>query len=436
MSGPCETQRPPIGYKQTPLGLLPNSWEVVFLGDLFVFKNGLNKAKRFFGTGTPIVNYMDVFQRSGLRTDDLSGRVFLTPEEIENFEVRRGDVFFTRTSETVEEVGVGSVMLDDASDTVFSGFVLRARPRDGRIDDHYKRYCFATRGIRSQIVSKATYTTRALTNGRSLSAVEIALPPIPEQRAIAEALSDVDSLLGALEALIAKKREIKRAAMQQLLTGKTRLLGFTGDWSFRKLADCGVFLSGSGFPLIFQGHPSGQYPFFKVSDLSNKGNETYIKNANHWVSEEIRKKLGAAVVPARSTVFAKIGAAIFLERKRLLSQESCLDNNMMAFSLLDRNSCSLFFHYLFCRIELGRHVTATALPSLAGREVGAITVLVPPLPEQRAIAAVLADMDSEIAVLGRRRDKTLAIKQGMMQELMTGRVRLVALDALAETSSC
>lgn len=87
------------------------------------------------GTGTPIVNYMDVFERPGLRPDDLSGRVNLSPDKIRNFEVRQGDVFFTRTSETVEEVGVASVMLDEPCDTVFSGFVLRARPRDGRLMD-------------------------------------------------------------------------------------------------------------------------------------------------------------------------------------------------------------------------------------------------------------------------------------------------------------
>ena len=121
-------------------------------------------------------------------------------------------------------------MLDDPCDTVFSGFVLRARPRDGRLSDHYKQYCFASRVVRSQIVSSATYTTRALTNGRSLSAVWIPVPPKPEQRAIAEALSDVDGLLAALGALIAKKRAIKQAAMQQLLTGKTRLPGFSGAW--------------------------------------------------------------------------------------------------------------------------------------------------------------------------------------------------------------
>ena len=120
-----------LGYKQTTLGLLPDAWEAVLLGDLFVFKNGLNKAKRFFGTGTPIVNYMDVFERPWLKTEDLSGRVHVSPEEIKNFEAQMGDVFFTRTSETVEDVGIASVMLNEPCDTVFSGFVLRARPRDG-----------------------------------------------------------------------------------------------------------------------------------------------------------------------------------------------------------------------------------------------------------------------------------------------------------------
>ena len=234
MSKTSTHQKFSTGYKQTNLGTLPNTWEAVLLGDLFVFKNGLNKAKRFFGSGTPIVNYMDVFERPGLRPGDLSGRVSLTPEEIRNFKVQRGDVFFTRTSETVEEIGVASVMLYVPHDTVFSGFVLRARPRDGRLDDRYKQYCFTHRVVRYQIISNATYTTRALTNGRTLSTVWIAVPPAPEQRAIAEALSDVDGLLNALEALIAKKRAIKQATMQQLLTGRTRLPGFSGAWEKSK----------------------------------------------------------------------------------------------------------------------------------------------------------------------------------------------------------
>ena len=424
MSKTSTDQKFSTGYKQTILGPLPNTWETVLLGDLFVFKNGLNKAKRFFGSGTPIVNYMDVFERPGLRLGDLSGRVSLTPEEIRNFKVQKGDVFFTRTSETVEDIGVASVMLYEPHDTVFSGFVLRARPCDGRLNDNYKQYCFANRVVRSQIISNATYTTRALTNGRILSTVWIAVPPIPEQRAIAEALSDVDGLLNALEALITKKQVIKQATMQQLLTGKTRLPGFSGAWERGILADFGVFQSGSGFPLAFQGHQSGNYPFFKVSDLSGEGNQLFMNRANHYISESVRRKLGAIRFKPESIVFAKIGAAIFLERKRLLSQESCLDNNMMAFTLTNDFACPRFFYYIFLRIELGKLVSATALPALSGRHIGAVSISIPPLAEQRAIASVLSDMDAEIAGLEQRRDKTRAIKQGMMQQLLTGRVRL------------
>ena len=254
----------------------------------------------------------------------------------------------------------------------------------------------------------------------------VPVPPAAEQRAIAEALSDVDKLLGALETLIAKKRAIKQAAMQQLLTGKTRLPGFSGVWEIGKLAEFGVFRSGNGFPLVFQGRQSGDYPFFKVSDINNKGNELLLKSANHWISEDVRRTLGATKFSAGSIVFAKIGAAIFLERKRLLSRESCLDNNMMAFSLTAPGSCEQFFHYLFLRIELGKLVSTTALPSLSSREIGAISVLLPPPDEQRTIAAVLSDMDAEIDALERRRDKTRAIKHGMMQQLLTGRVRLLS----------
>ncbi len=347
MSETLSHQNSQLGYKQTHLGIIPNSWEAVLLGDLFVFKNGLNKAKGYFGSGTPIVNYMDVYEHPGLKPNDLSGRVSLTPEEIRNYQVRKGDVFFTRTSETVEEIGVASVILYEPYDTVFSGFVLRARPRDGRLNDSYKQYCFASRSVRSQIVSNSTHTTRALTNGQALSKVWIAVPPIQEQRAIAEVLSDVDGLINALDALIAKKRSIKQATMQQLLTGKTRLPGFRGEWELGVLADFGIFRSGSGFPLKYQGNQSGDYPFFKVSDLSGEGNQLYMNRANHYVSENVRGKLGAIRFKPDSIVFAKIGAAIFLERKRLLSQDSCLDNNMMAFTLTKDISCPSFFIIYF-----------------------------------------------------------------------------------------
>lgn len=255
--------------------------------------------------------------------------------------------------------------------------------------------------------------------------LELPMPDYEEQNAIAEVLSDVDGLIASLDALIAKKRAIKQATMQQLLTGKTRLPGFSGDWTLGILADCGVFKSGNGFPIEYQGHQSGDYPFFKVSDLSGKGNQLFMKRANHYISENIRKKLGTIRFEPNSIAFAKIGAAIFLERKRMLSQESCLDNNLMAFTLIHDLACPKFFYYLFQRIELGKLVSTTALPALSGRQIGAVSISIPPFEEQGAIATVLSDMDAEISELEQRRDKSIAIKQGMMQQLLTGKVRLL-----------
>ena len=215
-------------FKKTEIGLIPEDWDAVPLGDLFAFKNGLNKAKKYFGYGTPIVNYMDVFGHPGLRLNQIDGRVDVSKSELEAFEVRKGDVFFTRTSETVEEIGVAATMLDQTKDTVFSGFVLRARPKDDSLDDLFKAYCFLPRYFRRQVIARATYTTRALTNGRSLAAAIIARPPPPEQQAIAGVLSDMDAEIAALEVRLAKIRALKQAMMQALLTGRVRLPVATG----------------------------------------------------------------------------------------------------------------------------------------------------------------------------------------------------------------
>jgi type I restriction enzyme S subunit len=208
---------------QTRLPGFHAAWDTPRLAELFSFKNGLNKAKGFFGYGTPIVNYMDVYGKRGLCANDLQGRVSLTREELRAFDVRKGDVFFTRTSETADEVGITSVMLEEPQNTVFSGFVLRARPKDDSLEDQFKKYCFSTLEVRRQITSQSTETTRALTNGRYLSGVTIARPTKTEQTAIAAVLSDMDAELAALEQRRDKTGDLKQAMMQELLTGKTRL---------------------------------------------------------------------------------------------------------------------------------------------------------------------------------------------------------------------
>ncbi len=424
----------PVGYKRTELGLLPDAWEAVPLGDLFVFKNGLNKAKRFFGTGSPIVNYMDVFRRPGLKAEDLSGRVDLSPEEIKKYKVRQGDVFFTRTSETIEDVGVASVMLNEPRDTVFSGFVLRARPRGGRLDNGYKQYCFGPREVRSQIVSNATYTTRALTNGRSLSAVRIPVPPKPEQRAIAAALSDVDGLLTALEALIAKKRAIKQAARQQLLTRKTRLPGFTGAWVTKRLGELIRIIPSGIYGLPRQ---NGQLIAMPVAttahiDIGDRWNH---KNMDIRYFTENQKanfspRQGDLIVvkssgSSESIQSGKVGyvsddqAGLFI-----------FSNFLMLLRPIFCNSQFLFFQLVSSRVKkmLPHLVEASTYPNIRIDDYLDLQIPLPPSEEQAAIVDILSEIDAEITSLELRRDKARAIKCGMVQQLLTGQVRLVDPD--------
>ena len=392
------------------------------LGDLGDFSKGRGiKREDVSDDGLPCVLYGELYTRYHNYILEVSSRI--SPEVASTaLPLETGNLLFAGSGETAEEIGRCAAYL--GSEKAYAGGdIIVLRPWG--VDSMYLGHLMNHSSVSAQKARLGQGNAVVHIGVRNLAQIQITLPPLPEQRAIAEALSDVDALINALDTLIAKKQTIKQATMQQLLTGKTRLPGFSGEWVKKRLGDYGIFMSGSVFPLVFQGIQSGRYPFYKVSDFNNEGNGTFMREANNWINEDVRRKLGAATVPAGSILFAKIGAAVFLERKRILSQDSCLDNNMMAFDLIDSHSSRGFFYYLLTSIKLGQFASTTALPSLSGQQIGAIEVRVPSPGEQSAIATVLSDMDAEIAALERRLQKTRAIKQGMMQDLLTGRVRLV-----------
>lgn len=173
-------------------------WEQRKVGDYYDFKNGLNKGKEFFGSGTPIVNFTDVFHNRGIISQNLNGKVTLEPSEIRNYEVKKGDIFFTRTSETIEEIGYPSVMLDEAKNTVFSGFVLRGRCilNEDPLDNLFKKYVFFTEFFRNEMLRKSSMTTRALTSGTAIKGMEFLHPSgKEEQHKIGEFITSLDHLI-------------------------------------------------------------------------------------------------------------------------------------------------------------------------------------------------------------------------------------------------
>jgi type I restriction enzyme, S subunit len=199
------------------------SWVEVRLADLYDFKNGLNKAKRYFGHGSPIINYMDVFRGGIVAGSGIHGRVDVSSDERANFGVDSGDALFTRTSETREEIGLAAIVGDVAQGTVFSGFVLRARPRNDRLRPSFAAWWLRAPEIRKQIVSTASYTTRALTNGKLLGRVCSRIPKPSEQDAISGVLDAMYEDIKALEARVTKARQIKEGMIQELLSGRIRL---------------------------------------------------------------------------------------------------------------------------------------------------------------------------------------------------------------------
>ena len=197
------------------------------LGELFDFKNGLSKGKEFFGRGTPFIRYTDVYNKRVLHKEDISALVECTPSELEKLKVNRGDVLFTRTSETAEDVGWSSVMLDDIGTCVFNGFTIRAKPKTDRLLPEYCAYCFSTNEFRQYVTSHCAFTTRASLTGKTIAEYELAVPSIAEQQEIVNILDKLHLLCNSLSSGLPAEIEARQRQYEyyrdKLLTFKEKV---------------------------------------------------------------------------------------------------------------------------------------------------------------------------------------------------------------------
>ncbi|WP_238900708.1 restriction endonuclease subunit S [Clostridium sp. YIM B02500] len=193
-------------------------WEQHLIGDYYYFKNGLNKGKEFFGHGVSIVNFTDVFHNRGINASKLKGKVNLQPSEIANYSVQKGDIFFTRTSETIDEIGYPSVMIDEPNDTVFSGFVLRGRAvEEDPLTIKFKQYVFYTDEFRKEMIKKSSMTTRALTSGTAIKQMEIYFPKDKrEQDKIGDYFEKLDKLITINKRKVEHLQQQKKGLLQQM----------------------------------------------------------------------------------------------------------------------------------------------------------------------------------------------------------------------------
>ena len=239
----------------------------------------------------------------------------------------------------------------------------------------------------------------------------IPVPPKPEQRAIAEVLSDVDGLLNALEALIAKKRAIKQATMQQLLTGRTRLPGFSGAWNEKPLVDLALITMGQSPSSLFYNLRGEGLPLIQGNaDIENRQTIERV-----WTTQASKRcNLGDLIL----TVRAPVGAVAVASKNACIGRGVC--------SLKPFGDSSFLFHALvYAEDRWQAFEQGSTFTAANSKQVGQFRLCTPDdKNEQCAVASVLSDMDAEVAALEQRRDKTHAIKKGMMQQLLTGRVRL------------
>ena len=193
------------------------------MGSLFDFRNGLSKGKEFFGSGIPFIRYTDVYNNRFLKEEDITALVECTPAEIEKLGVNRGDVFFTRTSETAEDVGWSSVMLDDIGDCVFNGFTIKATPKTNYLLPEYCAFCFATEDFRKYVTSHCAFTTRASLTGKTIAEYQLAIPSIEKQQEIVNVLNKFHGLCNDLSAGLPAEIE---ARQKQYEYYRDRLLSF------------------------------------------------------------------------------------------------------------------------------------------------------------------------------------------------------------------
>jgi type I restriction enzyme S subunit len=294
-----------------------------------------------------------------------------------------------------------------------------------KADSRFAQYCLQGENAQKQISDSLSRAAQPNLFLNSIEKLCIPFPPIlPEQRAIATALSDVDALLEGLDRLITKKRDLKQAAMQQLLTGQTRLPGFRGTWEVKRLEEVGDIRSG-GTPSTTQPHFwDGDVPWCTPTDITGLCGRKYLTDTTRMITGAGLQSSSAEIIPPHSLIMtsrATIGECAINLIPMTTNQGF---KNIVPFVNHDVE----YLYYLMTTQKNGLIALCggSTFLEIGKKQLSAYEITLPiDRAEQTAIAAVLSDMDAELVALESRRDKTRALKQGMMQELLTGRIRLV-----------
>lgn len=419
------------GYKQTEVGVIREDWVEGSLSAVskVPMQNGVFFKPSLKGVGVRLINVGDLYSRtpidfSALELFDASDK------ERERFKVEDGDLFFTRSS--VVPSGIAHCNIYRASTpgtVVFDSHVIRLRPDTKKVVPSFLFWSCIASIARHYFMSHAKTGTMTTIDQSVLGKCPVLLPSIAEQEAIAEALSDADALIESLEHLITKKRHLKQGAMQDLLTGKKRLPGFSGDWETKRLGSTATLKARIGW----QGLTTAEY--LDTGEIHLVTGTEFIDGAIDWSSchyvDERRygqdKNIQLMLNDVLVTKDGTIGKVALVTT---LPGAATLNSGVFVIRPAEGAFYPEFFYYVLCSgvfTDFLKQLSAgSTINHLYQKDFVNFVYKTPSsITEQTAIAAILSDMDTEIAALEAKLAKTHQLKQGMMQELLTGKTRLV-----------
>lgn len=416
------------GYKQTEVGVIPEDWEVVALGKHATFRTGpfgsaLHKSD-YTSEGVPVVNPMHIVDGKIEPTRTMT-ITEIAAKSLSEFRLKPGEIVIGRRGDMGRCAVVREHELGWLCGT--GSMIIRPLKADA---EFLQRVLSSPRAI-SAIEDTAVGTTMVNLNQSTLAGLKVQLPPISEQSAIAEALSDADALIESLDQLITKKRDLKQAAMQQLLTGQTRLPGFSGKWESQSLRDVSWFQEGPGVR-TWQFTASGIKLLNGTNIVCGKLN---LDSTGRFISEsEANGAYSHFLADEGDIVIASSGITMekFHEKVAIVSSVDlpfCMNTSTIRFKPREGKLAAAFLFHLLTgdsfKQAIGDHATGSAQLNFGPSHIEKVEIELPGFEEQTAIATILSDMDAELAELEARLAKARHIKQGMMQELLTGHTRLV-----------
>jgi type I restriction enzyme, S subunit len=413
------------GYKQTDLGPVPEDWDVVSMGDVSDCLIGLTYSPMdVHDFGTLVLRSSNVQDSRLTFNDNVYVEMDIPPRAI----TQKDDILICVRNGSRQLIGKCTLIDERTAGSAFGAFMSVLRSDS----PPFLLYQFQSEIVKRQINEVMGATINQITN-KDLATFKVIWPSSKaEQEAIAEALSDADALIESLDQLITKKRNLKQAAMQPLLTGQTRLPGFSGEWEVKRLGELGECLRGVTYKGDTDLSPHDTSQTKRLLRSNNVQSAVVVIEDIQFVNSD---RVSARQLLKASDILICManGSKALVGKAGLFNVHDGYDYTFGAFMGCFRsNSAASNPRFVFYLFQTGRYrnyinnlLAGSSINNLSPGSIESLEFPVPTMSEQTAIATIISDMDAELAELEARLAKARYIKQGMMQELLTGRIRLL-----------